>query len=36
MSKPQIINLVSIDEHSTTPKYLKIAYSVVREINFLL
>ena len=33
MKKPEIIDLISVDECSVTPKYLQIANSVIREIG---
>jgi len=33
MNKLQIINLIRVDEYAITPKYLQIAYSVVKEIQ---
>jgi len=33
MRKPEIIDLISVDQGSVTPKYLQIANSVIREIG---
>ena len=33
MKKPEIIDLIKIDEYSITPKYLQIVNSVIREIE---
>ena len=33
MKKPKMIDLIKIDEYSTTPKYLQIVNSVIREIE---
>ena len=33
MKKPAIIDLVKVDEFSRTPKYLQIAYCIIREIE---
>jgi DNA-binding transcriptional regulator YhcF (GntR family) len=33
MKKPEIIDLIKVDEYSSTPKYLQIVNSVIREIE---
>ena len=33
MKKPEIIDLIKVDEYSITPKYLQIANSVIKEIE---
>ncbi len=33
MKKPEIIDLIKVDEYSVTPKYLQIVNSVIREIQ---